>query len=182
MDFEGVKQDDPAEGAVENVNLSPDGAHVSRDWLRSSLVALTPHALGVFRLVVAFLFMAHGTQKLFGYPPAEGMPTFPVDSLMGTAGLIESVGGALILLGLFTRPVAFLLTAEMATAYVSQHLPQGVWPVLNGGELAGLYCVSFLFIAVAGPGRWSVDALLEAARLRRQSAGRRHHGKWAHQH
>src|SRR5260221_14386569 len=98
--------------------------------------SLTPYLLSVLRLVAAFVFLAHGTQKLFGVPghPFHA-PVFAL-TLIGAAGAIETIGGILIVLGLFTRPVAFVLSGEMAVAYFTQHFPKGVWPITNGGELA----------------------------------------------
>jgi len=119
----------------------------------------SPHLLSVLRIIVALLFMQHGGQKLFGFPapsPAE----FALFSLMGLAGILEFFGGLLILLGLFTRPVAFLLSGQMAVAYFMAHAPEGFWPVLNHGELAVLYCFIFLYLSLAGGGPWSADHLL----------------------
>jgi putative oxidoreductase len=118
-----------------------------------------PRLLSIMRIVIAFLFMQHGSQKLFGIPaaPQGGLP--PLLSLLGIAGILEFFGGLLILLGLFTRPVAFILAGEMAVAYFKVHLPQGFWPLLNKGELAALYCFVFLYLAVAGGGIWSIDRL-----------------------
>jgi putative oxidoreductase len=114
--------------------------------------------LSVLRMVAAFTFMAHGAQKLFNFPPApHPMPHLP--PLMLVAGVLECFGGLLLLLGLFTRPVAFVLAGEMATAYFMAHAPHGFWPMLNKGELAVLYCFVFLYIAVVGGGRWSVEQL-----------------------
>ena len=118
----------------------------------------------LLRIVAAFLFMAHGTQKLFAWPVEEPREPAELLSLMGVAGVLEVFGGALLLLGLFTRPVAFLLAGEMAFAYFMSHAPRGFWPILNRGELPALYCFLFLYLAAAGPGPWSVDA----ARNRRQ--------------
>jgi putative oxidoreductase len=126
-----------------------------------------PALLGVLRIVTGFLFMAHGTQKLFGFPTADGRPPVALDSLMGVAGVLECCGGALLLVGLLSRPVAFLLSGEMATAYFLRHAPQGFWPALNGGELAALYCFLFLFFAAAGPGAWSLDGVKHAVLTRR---------------
>jgi putative oxidoreductase len=122
--------------------------------------------LSVLRFVTAFLFMSHGLQKVLEFPVPR--PT-PVDlaSLSGIAGILELFGGALLLIGLFTRPVAFLLSGEMAVAYFYAHAPQGFWPLLNRGELAALYSFVFLYLAAAGAGPWSVDAL-----LRRRSRSR----------
>jgi putative oxidoreductase len=113
--------------------------------------------LSLLRIVAAFLFMAHGTQKLFGWPAAEPQPGVSLLSLMGLAGLLETVGGLLLLLGLFTRPVAFVLAGEMAVAYFMAHAPRGFWPILNRGEVPVLLCFLFLYLAATGPGPWSVD-------------------------
>lgn len=132
---------------------------------------LSSRVLSVVRVVVAFLFVTHGTQKLFGFPAAPGSePAPPLDltSLTGAAGLIEVIGGTLLVVGLFTRPVAFLLCGEMAVAYFLRHAPKGFWPALNGGELAVLYCFIFLFFAAAGAGAWSLDALLSRPRAARR--------------
>ena len=118
-----------------------------------------PGALGLLRVVTGFMFMAHGMQKILGFPVGRATQTVLL-SLSGVAGLMELIGGALILLGLFTRPVAFLLSGEMAFAYFMAHAPQGFWPLLNRGELAALYSFVFLFLAVAGGGAWSLDRAL----------------------
>ena len=114
--------------------------------------------LSILRIVAAFLFIAHGTQKLFGWPANEPQQTAELMSMAGLAGVLETFGGLLLLLGLFTRPVAFVLAGEMAVAYFMTHAPQGFWPLLNRGELAALYCFLFLYLAAAGGGPWSVDA------------------------
>lgn len=121
--------------------------------------------LSVLRIVAAALFIFHGTQKLFNFPPA-GMPGFPVSpaSLLGTASILEIGGGSLLLIGLFTRPVAFVLAGEMAVAYFKAHAPQSPLPIVNRGELPVLFCFLFLYLAAAGGGRWSLDALLRARR------------------
>ena len=111
-------------------------------------------------MVAALTFMTHGTQKLFAWPLAEPRPTVELMSQMGAAGILEVVGGALMLLGLFTRPVAFVLAGEMAVAYFQAHYPRAFWPALNGGEPAVLFCFIYLYFAAAGPGPWSLDALL----------------------
>ncbi|HEX6002989.1 MAG TPA: DoxX family protein [Burkholderiales bacterium] len=118
--------------------------------------AWAPRTLSVLRIVSAFLFMSHGTQKLLAFPAARVAPTDPL-SPSGIAGILELFGGALLLIGLFTRPVAFVLSGLMAFAYFIAHAPQGFWPLLNRGELAALYCYVFLYFAVAGGGSWSVD-------------------------
>lgn len=116
-----------------------------------------PVFLGLLRIISAFLFMAHGTQKLFDFPIPAGRPveTF---SLGWTAGVLELVGGALLMVGLFSRPVAFILSGLMAVGYWMAHGTNSFWPIQNGGELAALYCFVFLYISVAGGGALSVDA------------------------
>jgi putative oxidoreductase len=121
----------------------------------------TPRARSVLRIVSAFLFMFHGMQKLLGFPIALRATVHPL-SLIGAAGMLELFGGALLLLGVFTRPVAFLLSGEMAFAYFIAHAPHGVWPFVNHGELAALYSFLFLFVAIAGGGPWSVDHWLQS--------------------
>jgi putative oxidoreductase len=123
------------------------------------------YLLSALRIAAGFLFMAHGTQKLFGWPTAEPRPGVDLLSIMGLAGVLETFGGLLLLLGLFTRPVAFVLAGEMAVAYFMAHAPRGFFPLLNKGEPAVLYCFVFLYLAAAGPGPWSLDAL----RYRRSS-------------
>jgi putative oxidoreductase len=115
-----------------------------------------PRLLSVLRIVVAFMFMSHGMQKILGFPVPASHP-IALASLSGVAGLLELFGGALLLIGLFTRPVAFILSGEMAFAYFMAHAPQGFWPLLNRGELAVAYCFLFLYFAVAGAGVWSID-------------------------
>lgn len=117
-----------------------------------------PRLLSILRIVAAFLFIAHGTQKLFTWPIDEPRDPAPLLSLMGVAGVLETFGGLFLLLGLFTRPVAFILAGEMAVAYFMTHAPQGWWPILNRGELAALYCFLFLYLTAAGGGPWSLDA------------------------
>jgi len=124
------------------------------------LAAFAPWILSILRIVTGLIFLAHGSSKLLGFPPpGEGMTANPpLMSLMGIGGLLELVGGALIVLGLFTRPVAFVLAGEMAVAYWMFHAPQGPYPILNGGDAAILYCFVFLYLVFAGPGPLSVDA------------------------
>lgn len=118
--------------------------------------------LSVFRAVVGLLFMQHGAQKLFGWFGGMGGSgaTAELFTQMGAAGVLEFFGGLLIVLGLLTRPVAVLLFLQMMVAYFQAHAPQGGVPLLNGGELALLFAVSFLYLAAAGAGRWSLDAVL----------------------
>lgn len=121
-----------------------------------------PRVLSILRIVTGFLYVAHGGMKLLSYPAAFPRPV-QLYSLLGLAGVLELFGGALLLVGLFTRPVAFILSGEMAFAYFMAHGPKNFWPILNGGELAALYCFLFLYFAFAGGGQWSVDRLRNAA-------------------
>ena len=123
--------------------------------------------LSVLRIVAALNFITHGTSKLFQYPPfPPGIPamTFPVTSLPGFAGVIEIIGGTLLLFGLFTRPVAFIHSGEMAVAYFMVHFKNAFWPVTNMGEAAVLYCFIWLYFAFAGGGEWSLDRVIARRR------------------
>jgi putative oxidoreductase len=133
---------------------NPDSLHVR--W--------TPRLLSVLRIVAAFLLIAHGAQKLFGFLAPPGMPSAGAFSLMWVAGVLEFFGGLLLLIGLFTRPVAFILAGLMAVAYFMVHAPGGFWPLQNKGELAVIYCFVFLFLAVAGGGEWAADRLIGRGR------------------
>lgn len=128
------------------------------------LAIWTPRLLGILRIIAGFLYLQHGTAKLFGAPHVAMFDGLQVLSLMGVAGILELVGGALLLLGLFTRPVAFILSGQMAAAYFMAHAPQGFLPILNGGELAVLYSFIFLYFAAAGGGAFSLDELRGKAR------------------
>ncbi len=121
----------------------------------------TPRALSLMRIVLGYLYLSHGTAKLLHYPHVAAFDKLELFSLVGLAGVLELVGGALLLVGLFTRPVAFILSGEMAVAYFMAHAPRGnpLIPALNGGELAVVYCFVFLFLAAAGAGVWSIDAM-----------------------
>lgn len=127
--------------------------------MNSAIANWTPRLLSVLRIVAAFLFMEHGMQKWLAFPVPRSSPTTLL-SLSGVAGLFELFGGFLLLLGLFARPVAFLLSGLMAFAYFLSHAPRGFWPIVNRGELAALYCFVFLYIAAAGGGPWSIDRWL----------------------
>ena len=117
-----------------------------------------PRVLAILRIMTALLFMEHGTQKLLGFPtPTNPQPALL--SLLGVQGVLELVGGLLLVLGLFTRPVAFLLSGDMAVAYFMAHAPRSFFPVLNGGDAAILYCFVFLYLAVVGAGAWSLDEM-----------------------
>ena len=125
-------------------------------------LALTwaPRLLSILRIVAALIFLLHGTQKILGFPPMAGGGAMPAAfTLSWTAGMLELVLGALLLLGLFTRPAAFIASGEMAFAYFIAHAPRNLYPTLNGGDAAILYCFVFLYIAAAGAGPWSLDAL-----------------------
>lgn len=117
-----------------------------------------PRLLSILRIMTGLLLLQHGTAKLFKIPVIPMFANLSITSLPGIAGILELVGGVLIILGLFTRPTAFILSGMTAFAYFIAHAPKGFYPILNGGELAALYCFVFLYIAAAGPGPWSVDA------------------------
>ena len=121
------------------------------------MAVMAPRMRAVLRIVAALIFLEHGTQKLFGFPapPAAGLPA--MFSLLWFAAVLEVVGGLLLALGLFTRPVAFILAGEMAFAYWMAHAPRSFFPALNGGDAAILYCFVFLYIVAAGPGAWAID-------------------------
>lgn len=117
-----------------------------------------PYLRSVLRIMAGFMFTLAGTTKVFGFPVAPKGGTPELLSQMGIGGLLEMVGGLLMLLGLFTRPVAFVLAGEMAVAYFQFHFPKSFWPVVNGGVSAALYCFIWLYFSAAGPGPWSLDA------------------------
>ena len=119
----------------------------------------SPRMLSVFRIIIALLYLQHGTAKLFGFPHVANFDNLQLLSLMGVAGVIEVLGSSLVALGLFTRPAAFILSGEMAVAYFMAHAPHGFFPLLNRGEAAVFYCFAFLYLAVAGGGAWSLDRL-----------------------
>ena len=122
-----------------------------------------PRALSVLRIVAALLFMMHGTAKLFHVPHQASFDNLQLMSLLGVQGVLECLGGLLLLIGLFTRPVAFVLSGDMAVAYFMAHWPKSWVPLLNGGDLAVLFCFVFLYLFVAGPGSWSIDARLRGS-------------------
>lgn len=127
--------------------------------------AWAPRLRSVLRIVAALMFMSAGTMKLFGFPaPHPG--TMKLLSQIGLAGLLETFGGALLVVGLFTRPVAFILSGEMAVAYFQVHFARGFWPVANGGMAAALFCFVWLYFSAAGAGPWSLDAILRKWRER----------------
>jgi putative oxidoreductase len=119
----------------------------------------TPRLQSILRIVVGGLFLMHGSAKLLHIPHVAQFDNVQLASLVGIAGVLELVGGFLLLIGLFTRPVAFILSGEMAVAYFMAHAPHGFWPLVNHGEAAVLYCFAFLYMAARGAGEWSVDQL-----------------------
>lgn len=135
------------------------------------------HMLAVLRIVAGLVFMSAGTMKLLGYPPSpQPLPPFSLTSELGIAAVLETFGGLAIVLGLLTRPVAFVLAGEMAVAYFQFHFPQSPFPTVNMGMPAILYCFLFLYLAVAGPGAWSIDAAIARGRAARQPNVRRQPG------
>ena len=132
----------------------------------SFLATWSPRALSILRIIVGLLFLEHGTSKYLSLPVSPMTGVAPT-SLSGINGMIELIGGVMIVLGLFTRPVAFILAGDMAVAYFIAHGPKGFFPLLNGGELAIVYCFVFLYLAVAGGGEWSVDHLRAASKAPR---------------
>jgi putative oxidoreductase len=117
-----------------------------------------PRVLSLLRIVAALLFMEHGLMKIFHFPAAQPGVSDPLPTILLIAGWLEIVGGALLALGLFTRPTAFILSGQMAVAYFLFHMSKGFWPGLNMGDAAILFCFFFLYLVFAGPGEWSVDA------------------------
>ena len=125
--------------------------------LTSRLNGWAPNVLSVLRIIAGLLYLSHGTSKLLAFPSTGFTP--PLMSLLGLAGTIEIVGGVLIVIGLFTRPAAFIVSGELAFAYFMGHAPHGFFPILNHGEPAILLCFIFLYIVFAGPGPWSLDSM-----------------------
>jgi putative oxidoreductase len=125
----------------------------------SFLTGWAPQLLSVFRIMVALLFLEHGTAKFFQFPHVPMYEGVTLTSLAGIAGVLEFVGGLLLVVGLFSWVTAFILSGEMAVAYFLVHAPKDFFPILNMGELAIMYCFAFLYLAAAGPGPWSIDAM-----------------------
>ena len=138
----------------------------TRTSMADRWAGFTPYLRSVLRMVAAFLFVLHGAMKILAFPVSvmKSGGTVPLGTMPGTAGVLELVGGSLLFLGLFTRPVAFLLAGEMAIAYFTSHAPRGFWPTMNGGELAVLFCFTWLYFSAAGAGAWSLDALRSGKR------------------
>ena len=126
--------------------------------MTEALAAWTPRALSLLRIITGLLIIQHGMGKIIGWPVFPGYANVQPFSLVGTAGFLELIGGALLILGLFTRPVAFILAGEMAFAYFIGHYPKCFLPLINGGTLAILYCFTCLYLSTAGAGPWSIDA------------------------
>ena len=123
----------------------------------------TPRILSILRIVLGLILLQYGLAKLAGWPAVEMFENLKWSSLFGIAGFFELIGGTLLILGLFTRPVAFILSGEMASAYFIEHFPHSFFPVLSDGDLAVALCFSFLYLAFAGGGPWSLDAVLRPA-------------------
>lgn len=129
--------------------------------MNETLAAWTPRALSVLRIIAGLLIIQHGMAKILGFPVFPAYASVKPLSLIGAAGFIELIGGAVLVLGLWTRPVALILSGEMAFAYFIAHAPKDFHPLINGGTLAILYCFTFLYLATAGAGPWSVDAAMK---------------------
>ena len=129
--------------------------------MTEAFAAWTPRALSILRIITGLLIIQHGMGKLLGFPVLAAYANVQPLSLVGAAGFIELIGGALLILGLWTRPVAFIVAGEMAFAYFIGHFPKGFLPLINGGTLAILYCFTCLYLSTAGAGPWSVDAAMK---------------------
>lgn len=146
---------------MPRLTKTPSACTIASMFLKQ-LASYQPASLSAVRIVSAFCYSQHGYQKIFGALGGHlgKGGSAELASLLGLAGLIEVIGGGLLVLGLWTRPVAFLLSGQMAFAYFYRHAPQGFWPIRNGGELAAVYAFLFLFVATAGGGPWSLDKIL----------------------
>ena len=129
--------------------------------MMEKMTAWAPRALSVLRIIAGLMIIQHGMAKVIGFPTVPAFANLQLMSLIGAAGIIELIGGALLVVGLFTQPVAFVLSGEMAVAYFMSHAPKGFFPLVNGGTLAIMYCFAFLYLATAGAGPWSVDAAMK---------------------
>ena len=127
--------------------------------MTETMAAWAPRALSVLRIITGLMIIEHGMAKLLGWPVVAAFANLKLFSLLGLAGILETFGGLAILLGFFTSPVAFILAGEMAFAFFMSHFPRGWFPLLNQGNLAILYCFVYLYLAAAGGGPWSVDAM-----------------------
>jgi len=131
--------------------------------MNETMAAWAPRALSVLRIVTGLMIIEHGMAKYVGFPVVPALANVQPMSLPGIGGVLELVGGALLILGLFTQPVAFILSGEMAVAYFMVHAPRSFYPLLNGGSLAIIYCFACLYLSTAGAGPWSVDATMKRA-------------------
>jgi putative oxidoreductase len=131
--------------------------------MMETLTAWAPRALSVLRIITGLMLIQHGMAKLLGYPVVASFANLSPFSLIGAAGFIELIGGALLILGLLTQPVAFIVSGEMAVAYFMVHAPRSFFPLINGGTLAIAFCFTCLYLSTAGGGPWSVDAAMKRA-------------------
>jgi putative oxidoreductase len=129
--------------------------------MTETMVAWAPRALSIFRIITGLMIIEHGMAKIIGFPAVPAFANLQPFSLVGAAGFIELIGGALLILGLLTQPAAFILAGEMAVAYFMAHAPKGFFPLVNGGTLAIAYCFACLYLAAAGAGPWSLDAAMK---------------------
>ena len=128
--------------------------------MTETMAAQAPRALSLLRIIMGLMIIQHGMAKIIGFPVVASLANLNPLSLIGAAGFIELIGGALLILGLLTRPVAFIISGEMAFAYFMAHEPKGFYPLLNGGTLAIMFCFTCLYLSTAGAGPWSVDAAM----------------------
>jgi putative oxidoreductase len=131
--------------------------------MTETMAAWAPRALSVLRIIAGLMIIQHGMAKLLGWPVVAAFAQLKLFSLLGLAGVIELVGGALLIVGLFTQPAAFIISGEMAVAYFMVHAPRSFFPLINGGSLAIIFCFAFLYLSTAGGGPWSVDAAMKKA-------------------
>ncbi len=129
--------------------------------MTETMAAQAPRALSLLRIIMGLMIIQHGMAKIIGFPVVASLANLNPLSLIGAAGFIELIGGALLILGLLTRPVAFIISGEMAFAYFMAHEPKGFYPLLNGGTLAIMFCFTCLYLSTAGAGPWSVDAAMK---------------------
>jgi putative oxidoreductase len=129
--------------------------------MNEKIAAWAPRALSVFRIITGLMIIEHGMAKIIGWPVVPTFANLQPFSLIGAAGFIELIGGALLILGFFTQPAAFILSGEMAVAYFMVHAPKSFYPLVNGGTLAIMYCFACLYLSTAGAGPWSVDAAMK---------------------
>jgi putative oxidoreductase len=129
--------------------------------MMEKMAAWAPRALSVLRIISGLMIIQHGMGKIFHFPALPAYANVQPLSLLGAAGFIELIGGALLILGLFTQPAAFILSGEMAVGYFMVHAPKSFYPLINGGTLAIMYCFTFLYLSTAGAGPWSIDAAMK---------------------